>query len=909
MKIFSLYTILTFFFFAVFQQSTYAQVSNDSCTTAMVIPDVYSDQAFVCVESTTLNALPESYGNNCFINDFPTVWFLVQTDGNAALMNIQVTTDDFESPTISLFLGLPDCSDLQLVSLTQSNLPCVVGSNGEAEALGTDVGGSTNYYIAVSGINTAGGDIEVCVNTISPASICVIDRNIEITSRSSGGPLEGPFFPGETVGICMNVNSFSAAGNGCQWFQGLVPVFGNGWDPASFHSNGQPLDATINGNPMGVPGNGIYGTSHWDWFTDVDYHFDNPYHQLGDFDGNGTLDICSLLYDPDCPNTGGLNGGCCAPCWGAPLGTILPPGWFAYGINGSCPTPGPPIRVDWGDGNTCGAGMGPWNFCFELMVREYPQCLEDPSTSDLALGFFTFADGETGSWTGNASVCALDQPAKITLPMCCTEIAEYSEEISLCSGGSFSFTLDDPQVEYWEWTVDEGSAQGASEGEGAGVIIINDTLTLTGQQPEVVEYIALGFLGLCPVVEQQISVTVYPGVYVDLDPLEFCGIPPGPITLEAQVSGGTGNYEYQWSPGGETTQSIIITTFVDSTEYIVNVIDESGCVDSDTTVLNFVESFPVEIIAPVTEQCIQDGPILIEASALGGNDPFNYEWYLPDGSISSGEELSAYLPGTYIINVTDDVGCVGSDTITLTFNETPSVVLEAQGNATIFCAGDSMILIATATSGEAPYTYTWDTPQGLLSGPTIVAYTPGTYSVVVEDTNGCNSDSSNTNITEAPLPVINLGPDTIIVADATTLDAGPGWITYAWNTGETTQIITVDTSGSYVACVTDTIGCMACDTIYVDIITNTIYLNNNGYLNISPNPSKGIFMLTGELPSEEKMSIHIFNSVGQVVYTSPQMLVINHISKEINLDSSPPGVYYVQISVGLHKHVRKIVVE
>ena len=266
------------------------------------------------------------------------------------------------------------------------------------------------------------------------ASLCVVDRDIEIVSRSSGGPLEGPFFPGETVSICMNVNSYTAAVNGCQWFQGLIPVFGNGWDPSSFDGNGQPLNATVNGNAMGVAGNGLYGASTWDWFTNVDYHYDNTFYQIGDFDGNGTVEMCNILYDPDCPNTGGIMGGCCDPCWGAPLGDILPGGWFAYGINGSCRTPGPPVRVDWGDGNTCGGGMGPWAFCFDLNVGHIRNVLTDPSTQNLMLGFFTTADGETGAWTGNASICALDQPAFVTLPMCCSELMEAEDMLDpICS--------------------------------------------------------------------------------------------------------------------------------------------------------------------------------------------------------------------------------------------------------------------------------------------------------------------------------------------------------------------------------------------------------------------------------------------------------------------------------------------
>src|SRR5688500_6439678 len=194
-----------------------AQPANDSCETATEILNVESDLPFVCLAGSNLNGLPESINNDCSIGDFPTVWFRIMTDGNAALMNIQVTSEEITAPTITLFLALPDCANLQLIGLTQSNLPCVVGSNGEAEAIGTDVGASSIYYIAVSSLNSAGGAFELCVNTISNASICVLDREIVITARSMGGPLTGPFLPGETIGICMNVNSFTAANNGCQW--------------------------------------------------------------------------------------------------------------------------------------------------------------------------------------------------------------------------------------------------------------------------------------------------------------------------------------------------------------------------------------------------------------------------------------------------------------------------------------------------------------------------------------------------------------------------------------------------------------------------------------------------------------------------------------------------------------------
>ncbi|MEO5905645.1 MAG: hypothetical protein ABIQ11_02890, partial [Saprospiraceae bacterium] len=199
--------------------------TNDICEEATLIPDVLSDAAFVCVPGCNLFADPETtYANGCQIQDFSTVWFQIPTDGVATLMNIQVTSEEFDAPTISLYQQITDCTDLQVIGLTQSNFACIVGSNGEAEALATDVGASEIYYLSVSSLNNVGGNFEVCVNTISVASACVVDREIEITSRSFGGSLEGPFLPGETIGVCMNVNSYTANGNGCQWFQGLVPV-------------------------------------------------------------------------------------------------------------------------------------------------------------------------------------------------------------------------------------------------------------------------------------------------------------------------------------------------------------------------------------------------------------------------------------------------------------------------------------------------------------------------------------------------------------------------------------------------------------------------------------------------------------------------------------------------------------
>lgn len=786
---------------------------NDICEEAELIPDVISDMAFVCVEGCNLFADPEIFNNSCEIGTFPTVWFQVQTDGAATLMNIQVTSEDFDAPTISLFWQTTDCDALTPVPLTTSNLPCVVGSNGEAEAFGSDVGASSIYYIAVSSLNNVGGDFEICVNTISSASNCVTARDIEITGRSANGPLEGPFFPGETVSICMNVDSYTAANNGCQWFQGLIPVFGNGWDPSSFDPDGQPLNATVNGNPIPQANNGLYGVSQWDWFTDVDYHHDHVFYQLGDFDGNGSIDMCNILYDPDCPNTGGLMGGCCNPCWGSPLGTILPGGWFAYGINGSCPDPGPPIRVDWGDGNSCGGGMGPWAFCFDLNVREYPDCLEDASTMTLSLGFFTTADGETGAWTGSASVCALDQPAFVTLPMCCSELMEGFDMLDpICSGQQMVYVIDEPDVDYWEWTVEAGGVTGATEGSGGpGTTIIN-TLTNGGSDPELVTYTFLGFAGgACPVFQKEVTIEVFPEIAVSIEPMVMCATPTEPYEIIPQVTGGSGNYEFLWSPGGETTPSIMVSNPVNGTLYRVTVNDEVGCFGTASMAISVYTTFPVEIDAPITEQCIQEGNISLEASAMGGIDPYNFEWTLPDQTNQTTELIITDQSGEHLVIVTDSEGCVGKDSVEIEFFPTPEVYIDAVDGALAICEGQSTELAGVASMGSSPYIYEWDTPEGPESGKNIEAFTPGIYIVTVEDAHGC-TNSAEIEIEAQPEPMPDLGPDLIVCdfEDPVELVVTPEFEDYSWSIGsgaDGLQSIEVYNAGVYTVTVTNEYGC------------------------------------------------------------------------------------------------------
>ena len=639
-------------------------IINDICETAIEIQNVFPDGPFVCIDGCNRNANPESFNNNCQVGQSPTVWFKLTTS-DVTLLNIFVESSEIDAPAISLFQAIDGCDNYIQVPLTQNHLPCLIGSNGEVEAIGTGIGSNSNYFIAISSLDTSGGAFTICVNTISEGSGCVTDRSISIEARSYGGPLAGPFKPGETISICMNVNSYTAAGNGCQWFQGLIPVFGNGWDPSSFDANWQPLNASINGQAIGLASNGLYGAATWDWFTDVDYHHDDPLRQVGDFDDNGSVDMCSIAYDPDCPNLGGITGGCCGPCWGTTIGEFLPPGWFAYGINGTCPTPGPPVRVDWGDGNTCGGGMGPWHFCFDLKVRDFAGCNNGVSTKDLSVGFFTFSDGEVGSWTGGTSVCALDQPAMLSLPFDCVEIPSFEDVLlpDQCSGQIFTYVIDEPGISHWTWSVNPASVVLDTVFEGVNGYQLESQLIENNTVPRFVTYTFIGYeVGTqtqkIKKVQFWLQTEILAPIQQSYVVCEFENFPL--ILAPIFVVGGLPPYSYLWNPGGYTTDTLVIHPPFQNSALELIVTDQAGCTARKDIQVSLKNCLP--IVDPPTDESkdtlTKEDPPLPDDNF---NDPhIAYR----AGNVADLSQLSIFpVPTTDFVNIQWPPECIDANDI------------------------------------------------------------------------------------------------------------------------------------------------------------------------------------------------------------------------------------------------------
>ena len=131
----------------------------------------------------------------------------------------------------------------------------------------------------------------------------------------------------------------------------------------------------------------------------------------------------------------------------------------------------------------------------------------------------------------------------------------------------------------------------------------------------------------------------------------------GSITTNA--SGGSGNYSYAWTPNGETTASL---TGLAAGSYDVTVTDDNGCVATGSFTITATGSLSVSVTPDYTEIIAGESATL---TATGGTD---YLWTLSttlDCADCATVNASPLTTTVYTVNASDDLGCTGSDTVTV----------------------------------------------------------------------------------------------------------------------------------------------------------------------------------------------------------------------------------------------------
>lgn len=246
---------------------------------------------------------------------------------------------------------------------------------------------------------------------------------------------------------------------------------------------------------------------------------------------------------------------------------------------------------------------------------------------------------------------------------------------------------------------------------------------------------------------------------------------------------------YLWS-NNVNTPSIYLKT---AGTYWIEV-DNGTCKVRDTIVLT-TNAKPTVNIGPDSSACAGDSITLLSPTGMD-----SYVW----SDASTATSLTAKTSGQYWLRVTKN-NCSNSDTANLTFNAKPIVNL---GNDTVRCVGDSIVL--TAPAGNSAYL--WSTAA---TSNSILVKTSSNYHVQVTQNNCKNADTIS--VIFSPIPVVNLGKDSAICADKNIVLSGPaGMNAYLWNTGATTQNISVNTAGNYWLAAAQA-GCSNADTVVITV--------------------------------------------------------------------------------------------
>lgn len=261
------------------------------------------------------------------------------------------------------------------------------------------------------------------------------------------------------------------------------------------------------------------------------------------------------------------------------------------------------------------------------------------------------------------------------------------------------------------------------------------------------------------------------------------------VTFDAGNPGST----YLWSVNSQTTQTITISQTTPNIS--VQVTNACGTTTSASVNATILPTPNINLGADIT-QC---GGVVSLNAGIGFT---GYNWFNlsnPSVSIGNTANISVNSAGTYAVSVTNGT-CTDSDTIIVNYSsQLPTVNL---GGPYDICFGT-----ATLDAGNPGSTYLWNDINNSTTQQ-LVVNTSGTFTVTVSNFCGSASGSAVVNILNAtPATITASGPTTFCQGGSVVLTANLG-ASYLWfPNGETTQSITVSTTGVYTCMVTYNNGC------------------------------------------------------------------------------------------------------
>lgn len=282
---------------------------------------------------------------------------------------------------------------------------------------------------------------------------------------------------------------------------------------------------------------------------------------------------------------------------------------------------------------------------------------------------------------------------------------------------------------------------------------------------------------------------------VDLGPnTTICGAPP--LTLNA----GNPGAQYSWNNGQTTQQTNILSGGL----YWVTV-TQNGCAQTDSVSIAFQPKPPLEL--GENKQICEGDSVVFNIAIPSAT----YSW-------NDGSTLATFTAkATGMVKATVNRGaCSLSDSVWVNLIPNPQFSL----GPNIASCLQSPILLASPIAADS---FKWNQNQ---TDSFIWIAQPGWHWLKLSK-GGC-SFTDSIFISQLPIPSVALNaPSQICVGDSIVLDAANTGGRFNWNTADTTQTIMATAPAWYWIKVTNTDGCFASDTLFIDTFATPVFTLGN----------------------------------------------------------------------------------
>ncbi len=307
-----------------------------------------------------------------------------------------------------------------------------------------------------------------------------------------------------------------------------------------------------------------------------------------------------------------------------------------------------------------------------------------------------------------------------------------------------------------------------------------------------------------------------------------------PFTVDFDYTGKNGTV-FEWDFGNGTTSSSEnpSTTFEEAGTY------EVRFVAANTNACNEQDTFYMQI------NVLDNTSSVIDTTVCGPNDGIfvnatttnaNYLWN--DGLLDATRTIRE--EGVFWVDISIS-GCTSRDSFIVGFEPAFDFTL---GPDFSYCDVSSSNFDVTSADLVS---YFWDNGS---TDPIRQINTPGTYDILVENTEGCIArDTVEINFGTTPLTELGL-PDTLCQGDTRTILATNPLgipVNFTWNTGENTSEITVGQTDDYIVTLENN-GCTFSDTLSVHYTEFDLAFDQNNVSCFGLCDAEAVAVLSGEAP-------------------------------------------------------------